>query len=430
LAICVIFLIFGIATPLLLLDPYSNFGRMAVNLFRPVFIEGNNALNWIALKFDNYSFYNVTIHTITALSLIISLIAFFAVGILAFLRGRLFCNTICPVGSLLGLISRFSIFRIVLDDSHCTSCGLCEKACKSQCINSKGKFVDGSRCVACFNCVDRCKTNGIRYRFAYVKKHPVVVTEKEAPKKHRTTAITEATPSASLGASAIDMPFGMNRRSFLVTSTVMAATIPVLPAWAKTDKVIDVTKLTPITPPGSQSLKHFKEKCTACHLCITHCPMQILKPAGFNFGIEYALKPHMVYFPGHYCNYACTTCSDVCPNGAIKKITKEEKEVTQIGIAQFERTRCVVFTDHTSCGACFEHCPVQAIKMEPIGDKGLTIPHVYDELCIGCGGCESICPVRPVKAINILANGAHQTAVKPVEGEMKEVNEEELDFGF
>jgi polyferredoxin len=416
LAICVIFLIFGIVTPLSLLDPYSNFERIAVNLFRPVAMEGNNLLNWIALKFHNYNFYNVTIYTITAISLTISLIAFLAVGILAFLRGRLFCNTICPVGSLLGLISKFSIFRVVLDDSHCTSCGLCEKACKSQCINSKGKSVDNSRCVACFNCVDRCKSNGIRYRFAYNPSKSPLKGRLEAPKSAEAKS-----PLQGVG--------GINRRSFLVTSTVMAATIPVLPAWAKANKEVDITKLTPITPPGSISLAHFKKHCTACHLCVTHCPQQILKPAGFNYGINYAFKPHLTFYEMAFCNFECTVCSEVCPNGAIKKLTTEQKKVTQVGIAQFTKSRCVVFTDNTSCGACSEHCPVQAVKMEPYID-GLTIPHVYSELCIGCGGCESICPVRPIKAINILANEVHQTAIKPQEEETKEVNGEDLDFGF
>jgi ferredoxin len=403
LTICVIFLIFGIVTPLLILDPYSNFGRIVVNLFRPVVMEGNNAVNWIALKFNNYNFYNVTIYTITTISLTVSLIAFLAVGILAFLRGRLFCNTICPVGSLLGLISKFSVFKIVLDERHCTNCGLCEKACKSQCISSKEKSVDNSRCVACFNCVDRCKANGIRYRFAYGQKRSDLMKEEGA--------------------------FGMNRRSFLVTSTVMAATIPVLPAWAKTDEEIDVTKLTPITPPGSISLKHFKEKCTACHLCVTHCPQQIIKPAGFNYGINYAFKPHLVFYEMAYCNFGCTVCSEICPNGAIQKLTEEEKATTQIGIAQFTKERCVVYRDNTSCGACSEHCPVQAVKMEPYID-GLTIPHVYPELCVGCGGCESICPVRPLKAINILANEVHQIAEKPEEEEVKEIDGDELNFGF
>lgn len=400
LAICVIFLIFGIFTQsdysttlLLYLDPYSNFGRISANIFRPLVIEGNNLINWVALQMNNYHFYQLTIHTVTLASFLIALIALLLVGILALLHGRLFCNSICPVGSFLGLISRISLFRVRIDESKCTKCGVCSLACKSECIDSKENKIDYSRCVSCFNCLDRCKTKALHYDFAF----PVTAT------------------SAS-------------RRTFLATSTAMLASIPLISTLAQDKKTVDYTKLTPITPPGSRNVKRFVEKCTACHLCITHCPMQVLKPAGFNFGFAYAFKPHLAYSTEHFCNYECTICSKICPNDAITEILPEEKKVTQIGIAQFERSRCVVFTNEHSCGACSEHCPVQAVKMEPYKD-GLTIPHVYESLCIGCGGCESICPVRPVKAINILANAVHQTAEKPQEEEEKAVTKD-LDFGF
>lgn len=405
LAICIIFLVFGITAPTLLLDPYSNFGRIAVNIFRPIVMEGNNVLNWIALKFNNYSFYHVTIYTITSLSFAISFIALLLVGILALLRGRLFCNTICPVGSLLGLISNYSIFKIQIDNEKCISCGLCEKACKSECIDTENKAIDSSRCVTCFNCLDRCnKHQAIRFGFAYKKSEKVIHPEIEKNK--------------------IDK----SRRSFIITSTAIAATAPIIPAFAQS-KEIDITKLTPITPPGSLNLKRFKEKCTACHLCITHCPQQILKPAGFTYGINYAFKPHMVFYEKGFCNYECTICTEICPNNAITKLTVEKKKKTQVGIAKLEENLCIVITENTSCGACSEHCPTQAVKMEPYIDS-LTLPHVYEELCIGCGGCESICPVRPIKAINVLANEVHQIVELPPEEEMKEVEPEELDFGF
>jgi ferredoxin len=409
LTLCAGFLLFGMIEPLLLLDPYSNFGRIAANMFRPVILEGNNLINWIALKFNNYDFYHITIYTITALSFSIATIVFLVIGIMSFLRGRLFCNTICPVGSLLGLISRFSIFRIVMDESGCTGCKLCERSCKSQCINSKNKKVDSSRCVVCFNCLSKCKTNAINYRFAWRKQSAVV-----APKLADTATVH------------FEKEIGISRRSFLVTSTAIAATVPVLPAWAQAKKELDVSKLTPITPPGSKSLKHFKDRCTACYLCVAHCPSQVLRPAGFNFGIDYAFKPHMVCFEGHFCDYECLVCSEVCPNGAIGKLSAEEKKITQIGIAQFTLERCVVYNDRTSCGACAEHCPVKAVRMEPyIG--ALTLPHVYPDLCIGCGGCESICPVKPIKAITIWANEEHKTAEKPKEEKGVEFNNE---FGF
>jgi len=401
LAVCVGFLVFGIISPLVWLDPYSNFGRISVNIFRPAAIGCNNILNWIAMKFNDFSFYHITLHTVTSISLGIALFALLVVTATSVLRGRLFCNSICPVGSLLGLVSRFSLFRISLNETKCTSCGLCEKACKSQCISSKEKNVDGSRCVVCFNCLKRCKSDGVKFRFAYGRK-AIVSTEQS----------------------------GMTRRSFIATSGAMAASLPLVPAIAKAaKKEVDGSKLTPITPPGSVSLRHFTEKCTACHLCITHCPNQCLKPAGFNFGIEYAFKPQMSYYEKAYCNYTCTICSEVCPNGAIRKITPEEKIVIQVGIAHFTKERCIVYRENTSCGACAEHCPVKAVEMRPYTGS-LTIPFMTEELCIGCGGCESICPAEPLKAINIWANEIHQTAQKPKEEEIKEINTDELDFGF
>ncbi|MDR2804557.1 MAG: 4Fe-4S dicluster domain-containing protein [Dysgonamonadaceae bacterium] len=399
---CVIFLILGISTPLLYLDPYSNFGRIAVNLFRPVAIGGNNVLNWIALQFNNYNFYQITIHTVTTASLLIAFIALLAVGILAILRGRLFCNLICPVGSFLGLISRFSIFRVTIDSTKCNHCGLCAKACKSECINSSEGKIDYSRCVVCFNCLDRCNKQALSYKPFFA----LPQSQSESGEKK-----------------------GMSRRKFIATSTTIAATVPLIPAWAQSNKPVDVTKLTPVTPPGSKSLKHFKEKCTACHLCVTHCPMQILKPAGFNFGLSYAFKPHLVFYENAFCNYNCTICTQVCPNGAIEPLELSEKQITQIGIAQFEQNLCVVYTDNTSCGACAEHCPVKAVRMEPY--KGsLTLPHLYPELCVGCGGCESICPVRPIRAINVMPSAVHGHALPPQEEEVEQINAEELDFGF
>ncbi len=138
------------------------------------------------------------------------------------------------------------------------------------------------------------------------------------------------------------------------------------------------------------------------------------------------MKPHLDY-DNSYCNYECTVCSDVCPNHAIKPLTKEEKVTTQVGIAHFFKNRCIVEIDGTDCGACSEHCPTQAVKMVPYkGD--LRIPKVEPEICIGCGGCESICPARPDRAIIVKANVVHQFASKPKVEEIKEIEVDE--FGF
>ncbi|MDL2243540.1 4Fe-4S binding protein [Bacteroidales bacterium OttesenSCG-928-J19] len=404
LAISAVLLVIGITTPLLLLDPYSNFGRIAVNIFRPLLMEGNNAVSALLIRSGNFSVPHVTIYTLTLLSFGAALTMLLLVGIMSYRQGRLFCNTLCPVGSTLGLLSKFSLFRISLDETKCTKCGKCAQACKSQCIDARGMQVDTSRCVDCFNCLDRCRVGAIAYKpYKY----------KKSRKRQLTSPLKDS-----------------GRRRFLLTSAGIGLTAPLVSSCTqKLEGSVDITKLTPITPPGSLGLQHFQEKCTACHLCITHCPQQILKPAGFGFGIQYALKPHLSFYEKGFCNYTCTVCSEICPNGAIRKITENEKKQIQIGIAKLDLNLCVVKNDHTSCGACSEHCPVQAVRMEPYVD-GLTIPRVYEELCIGCGGCESICPVRPIKAINVLANAVHGTAKLPEEEEYEEVDLEELDFGF
>ena len=366
----------------------------------------NNGAAEVLMKMDNYSLYQVTINTVTMAGFLGGVIALSLFIGLTVWRGRLFCNTICPVGALLSLFSRYSLFRISFDTSSCTHCGLCERSCKAEAIDSKNMTVDTSRCVDCFNCISSCSKGGLQYRFRPVS----LRKQSEAPEN---------------AASSCDN----NRRNFLKTGATLAATLPAVSTLAQAAEgshAEDPRKWQPITPPGSLSIERFKDMCTGCHLCVTQCPSQVLRPAGFEYGLGYLLKPHMSY-KNSYCNYECTVCSDICPTHAIRPITKEEKATTQVGIANFFIERCIVNTENTDCGACSEHCPTQAVRMVPF--KGtLTIPHVNPDLCIGCGGCESICPVRPLRAIMIKSNEVHKRVEKPKEEEKKEV--EVTDFGF
>lgn len=389
-------ILFGFMELALLLDPYSTFGRIASNIFYPVGIWINNMTASMLMKIDNYSFYNITIQTITAASFTAALVALITFVVLTIWRGRLFCNSICPVGTLLGLFSKYSLFRISFDGDACTNCGNCEHGCKAEAIDSKKMTVDTSRCVDCFNCISKCAKGGLQYRMAW----------KSGTKSNK-------------------MQEG--RRGFLATGAVVAASIPGISVMAqgRRHRKSSQDKL-PITPPGSVSLAHFKDKCTACQLCVMRCPTKTLKPTGLEYGFSYMLRPEMNY-DDSYCNYECTVCSDVCPTGAIRPLTVEEKITTQVGIAHFYKGRCVVYKDEQDCGACAEHCPTQAVHMVPY--KGtLTIPKVTPDLCIGCGGCESICPVRPNRAIIIKANEVQQQVAPPEKEEVKDIEVD--DFGF
>lgn len=411
----------GLTGLCLLLDPYSNFGRVSANLFRPVVIWGNNVLADVLMKFDNYALFHVTISTVTIAGLVAGGIVLFLWTGLVIFRGRLFCNTICPVGALLSLFSRYSLFRISFDKEACTHCGNCEHTCKAEAIDSQTLTVDASRCVDCFNCVSSCAKGGLQYRFI-----PFFQKEKEREEEVETDcSAMKKTGMESKRETA------NSRRTFLATGATVAATLPLTPLLAKGEnkgngKKYGRKKKAPITPPGSVSLERFKDTCTGCHLCVVRCPSQVLQPAGLEYGFDYLLKPHLAYI-NSYCNYECTVCADVCPNHAIRPLTKEEKMTTQVGIATFFINRCIVKREETDCGACSEHCPTQAVHMVPY--KGtLTIPEVNPDLCIGCGGCESICPVRPRRAIIVRANETHQTVEKPKEEEVKEVKVD--DFGF
>lgn len=426
------FAIFGFTGLCLLLGPYSNFGRIASNLFRPVVMWGNNLLADGLMRMDNYSLYHVTISNVSTAGWVSATIALAVFIVWVVFRGRLFCNTLCPVGALLSLVSRYSFFRITFDKTACTHCGNCEHTCKAEAIDSRTLTIDTSRCVDCFNCISSCAKGGLQYRF-----QPFFKKEEPAAKP------TAASPSQSPEAS---------RRTFLSTSVSLVASLPVVSAIAEEVKSWDgetdgsgagndsnpaggkrqrkkgshTQKWPPVTPPGSLSLERFKDKCTACHICITQCPSHVLRPAALEYGFDYLLKPRVAYIDS-YCNYECTVCSEVCPTHAIQPLTKEEKATTQVGIATFFINRCIVHTEETDCGACSEHCPTQAVHMVPY--KGtLTIPAVNPDLCIGCGGCESICPVRPMRAIIIKSNEVHKFVEKPREEEQKKVEVE--DFGF
>ena len=413
LGVVILFAVFGFTGLLVWLDPYSNFGRIAANLFLPIVVWVNNILADILMGMDNYTLHHVTLSTITTSSIVAGGLALILFVLMVIFRGRFFCNTLCPVGALLSLVSRYSLFRITFDESACNNCGVCERTCKAEAIDSKNMKVDASRCIDCFNCTPSCTKNGLKYRFA---PHSFKKEKKEETLSPLTSS--HLSPANS-------------RRSFLATSTTIAASLPVISALAKKaddDTVIGETSegWDPITPPGSVSLERFKDKCTGCHLCIVKCPSRILKPAGLEYGLGYMLRPYVSY-KRRYCNYECTVCADVCPNHAIKPLTVEEKKTTQVGVALFVIERCIVYTENTDCGACSEHCPTQAVHMVPY-EGTLTIPVVEPDLCIGCGGCESICPVNPHRAILVKPNKEHIIVELPPEEEVEDIQID--DFGF
>lgn len=392
----------GLAVVLEIFEPYSAWGRISTHLLRPAYMAGNNLLAVIFNHLGNYTFYNVHIFTLSLFSLCIAILTFGVVTFLSARHGRTWCNTICPVGTVLGYLSKLSLMKVRFNKENCNSCGLCEMKCKSSCIDTKNGKIDYSRCVSCFDCVSVCKRKGISYTFCKTEKKVEHETTEEAPDN--------------------------SRRLFLETLAVSALAIPANSAAGNAiakKTGTGVNRQVPLSPPGSISNKHLLDHCTACHLCVSKCPSNVLKPALLEYGAEGIMQPIMDFTKG-YCNYDCTVCSEVCPNGAIKELTKEEKHKVQVGRVHFIMTNCIVYKNEKDCGACSEHCPTQAVSMVPYKDD-LTIPSVNPEICVGCGGCEHICPARP-KAIYVEGNPIH---LKAKAFEVKKQEDVEVDnFGF
>lgn len=391
-----------------LVEPYSAYGRMAANVFSPVYMALNNLLAWIFTSFGNYTFYYVDV-TVRALSaFVVALLTLAVIAHFAFHWGRTYCNTICPVGTFLGFISRFSLFKLRIDTEKCNNCGLCSMKCKGYCIDGENHQIDYTRCISCFDCLDNCRHKAIT--FSLSARNSVVQEDAANHPEH--------------------IPTDDSRRRFILTSVTTAAIIPVALANRGTSLFSDNSKaykrMAPLSPPGSVSHAHLLKHCTSCHLCVAKCPSHVLKPAFLEYGLGGFMQPMMDFEKG-FCNFDCTVCGDVCPNGAIKPLTVEQKHKTQMGRVVFIEENCIVERDHTSCGACSEHCPTQAVAMVPY-KEGLTIPKVDPEICVGCGGCEYVCPAKPYKAIYIEGNVVQQEAQPYVEEKKEEVVID--DFGF
>ena len=402
-----VFAIFiGISAIVSLLDPYAAYGRIASNLLAPLYRLGNNLLAVIAESIDSYAFYPTDVWIKSVIVFGVAVVTLIAVGILAWRNGRTYCNTICPVGTTLGFISRFSIFRPTFDKDKCTRCGLCEKGCKASCIDSKNMEIDYSRCVTCFNCMEKCNFGAMTYapRKIGVKKEIDYSADKKTAK-----GIQRSGFFSIIG-------------TFAVANAVKAQQLQVDGGLADIEYKKAPDRKTPVVPPGAAGLSNMKQRCVACQLCVSACPNNILQPSG---KLSTFMQPEMSFERG-YCRPECVECSDVCPSGAIKPITVADKTAVSIGHAVWIKDNCIVNTKELPCTACERHCPTKAITLIPVHPEAeqnesstrysgrrrppvLKYPVVDKELCIGCGACEYLCPARPFSAIYVEGNVRHHT---------------------
>ena len=379
-------LLTGVGSIVQLLAPYSAFGRIATTLLQPLWKMGNNVLATIAERQDSYAFYHVetAVPNIITVSMIAT-VTLVVLALLAWRNGRTYCNTICPVGTVLSFLSRFSWLKIHFDVEKCRNCSQCSKNCKASCIDYKTHRVDYSRCVVCGNCIESCKFGALTYN---------------SKKVQASSQQADEAPSS--------------RRSFLL-ATAMLTTAAMAQqkekmmdgGLAEIEDKVAPERQTPLTPPGSRSRQDFEQHCTGCQLCVSECPNQVLRPST---DLLHLMMPPMSYELG-YCRPECNRCSQVCPAGAIKPLALEDKASTQIGHAVWIKKNCVPLTDGVECGNCARHCPVGAIEMvpaDPDDEEGPYVPAVNEARCIGCGACENLCPARPFSAIYVEGHEVHK----------------------
>lgn len=312
---------------------------------------------------------------------------FFA-GVLAlsFLQPRFWCRYVCPLGALLGLLSKASLLRWTVDRGKCTQCNLCAQQCKTAAIADGAVGYHVQECVACFDCIDFCPAGAVRFGF----RSPVLSIRRER----------ESIPEG----------LALSRRRFVQAAVIAGVTFPFM-KLRTTDR--DPSPWL-IRPPGSLAEEGFLDRCIRCGECMKVCPTNGLHPTLFEADLEGIGTPKLVPSLGH-CDYECNSCGQVCPTGAIAELELAEKKEAKIGTAYFNKDKCYPWNENIDCLVCEEHCPtpeksikfwdVQVLEQETNRVVTVKRPYVVTETCIGCGICENKCPLKDEPGIRVTARG-------------------------
>ena len=296
---------------------------------------------------------------------------FFVLLLLNLRRRRFFCNSLCPLGALYGLVAKYSLVRLPVNE-NCLRCG----ACANHCTYYGSPYQDylKSECVLCFNCLNDCPAAAIDVRF-------------QLPRRGKR-------PALDLG-----------RRQLLAAagSGLVAAALPRIGVDNKS-KAHGY-----IRPPGAVAEKEFLNRCVRCGACMQSCPTNAIHPALFQSGLAGLWTPVLVPVNG-YCEYECHRCTQVCPTRALARMTLEEKKLFKIGTAVVDRSTCYTYADGYNCAVCEEHCPVpekairfREVEVQNFRGKIKKVKQIYvvPDLCIGCGICENVCPRTDAPAIRV-----------------------------
>jgi MauM/NapG family ferredoxin protein len=392
--ILILFAVFG-GLFTLYFDPLAFTTRLFTYIFDPLFtVIGSDGLKFIGSVFPTsestlYGFLpkRVPLYYGIAATLI-SAFLMFAGG---FWDRRFFCQYVCPTGAFFGLLSRFTLFKRFVNESHCNSCFRCARTCPVHAISEKSSIkTNVSECIQCGECTDLKESCT---EFTLFSKNKADVSGPDLKRRHIL--------NGALGGLAL---------------------VPVYRA-AAVSKRDDTGRM--IRPPGAIPEPQFLGKCTGCGTCIKACPTNTLQPATFFDGFNRLYTPKVVpRIAG--CEEKCTLCGYVCPTGAINKLTVDEKKFVRIGIAIVDRHRCIAWEQNKHCLVCDEVCPYNAIESREVEtvDGVIRVPIVNEDLCVGCGMCEQHCPVFDAAAIVIYRFGENRRLKGPYmsEKEMAEID--------
>ena len=337
-----------------------------------IFIFFIRTFDWYGPVYDFYRTLKASLLGVQVHFFKHSIISFLVLVVLAgsaFFLTRAWCRVMCPLGALLNLFARLTPFRRRTEG--CMGCDQCQEVCRMGAIQTDHNYHAGE-CILCMDCVYVCPPR--KTRFSFLARHRHQPKIKDENRK------------------------GLSRKNFIFLLLTSLFSF----GFLKNKKKAFVRAI--IRPPGSLREDQFLDTCIRCGNCMKVCVTNGLQPVMLETGAQGIWTPRLVPEIG-YCEYLCTLCTEVCPTGAIPRLSKTKKVTTRLGVAQIDHSLCIAWANNQQCLVCEEHCPIpeKAIKVETAVRDGKTVllPIVDPSLCVGCGICQNKCPVRPVRAIRV-----------------------------